>query len=106
VLLVGARNIDPVEQSAIEQRGFDVVPADLPDGDLFPHINNDNCDPTVVPDLLLPAPRGPGLDAVVRRLDGDRPGAAVDLAATWHHNGPTVSTPAPIGAPNQEAITS
>jgi hypothetical protein len=43
---------------------------------------------------------------VVRRLDGDRPGAAVDLAATWHHNGPTVSTPAPIGAPNQEAITS
>jgi arginase len=99
VVLVGARDIDPEEQvlldhSAIGQRGLDVLTRDLPDGDLYVHIDIDICDPTIVPDLLFPAPGGPGPDIVaglVRRVMATGRVMAIDLAATWHQNGPAAS---------------
>jgi len=113
VVLVGARDIDPgervlLEQSDIEQRGLSVSPIDLPDGDLYLHVDIDICDPTVVPDLLFPAPGGPGLDAVVdlvRRLMTTGRVLAVDLAATWHHNGPAASTQRQVMRRMRAAVT-
>jgi arginase len=113
VALVGARDIDPgervlLEQSVIEQRGLSVSPIDLPDGDLYLHIDIDICDPTVVPDLLFPAPGGPGLDTVidvVRRLMTTGRVVAVDLAATWHHNGPAASTQRQVMRRMKDAVT-
>ena len=83
-------------------------PTDLPDGDLYLHIDIDICDPTVVPDLLFPAPGGPGLDAVVdvvRRLMTTGRVVAVDLAATWHHNGPAASTQRQVMRRMRDAVT-
>jgi arginase len=99
VVLVGARDIDSdelilLEQSAIEQRGLDVLAIDLPEGDLFLHVDIDICDPMVVPDLLFPAPGGPGIDVVadlVQRVMATGRVMAIDLAATWHQNGPAAS---------------
>jgi arginase len=94
VVLIGARDIDPdeqvlLEQSDIEQRGLEVLARDLPEGDLYVHVDIDICDPKVVPDLLFPAPGGPDADVVVetvRRIMATGRVVAVDLAATWHQN--------------------
>ncbi len=63
--------------------------ADLPEGELYLHVDLDVCDPGDVPDLLFPAPGGPPLDdvlaAVGRVLDTGRV-VAVGLAATWHQD--------------------
>jgi arginase len=99
VVLVGARDIDPdesrlLERSLVGRKGIDVVAADLPDGDLHLHVDIDICDPTEVPDLLFPATDGPVLGdvvAAVARVMATGRVIAVDLAATWHHNGPSAS---------------
>ena len=99
-VLVGARNIDPDEErlldrSLVEQKGLDLAEADLPDGDLHLHVDIDICDPDLVPDLLFPAPGGPTLDhvlAAIRCVIATGRVVAVDLAATWHHNGPHAAT--------------
>jgi arginase len=100
VVLIGARDIDPdegrlLEQSLVGRHGLDLTATDLPDGDLHLHIDIDICDPTAVPDLLFPAADGPHLDdvvAAIRRITDSRRVVAVDLAATWHQNGPFAST--------------
>jgi arginase len=112
VVLVGARDIDPEEQilldrSDIEQRGLDVVARDLPPGDLYVHVDIDICDPRVVPDLLFPAPGGPDCDVVVttvRRIMATGRVVAVDLAATWHQNGPSATTQRGVMRRLKEAV--
>ena len=119
VILVGARAIDPgernlLEHSGVEQRGLDVSPTDLHDGDLYLHIDIDICDPTVVPDLLFPTPGGPGLDAVVdvvQRLMATGQIAAPDrsLPSTWPPagiNGPAAPTQRQVIRRMNEAVTS
>jgi arginase len=99
-VLVGARDVDPeenrlLERSLVKRKGIDFAAADLPGGDLHLHVDIDICDPTEVPDLLFPASDGPILDdvlAAVERVVATGRVIAVDLAATWHHNGPSAST--------------
>jgi arginase len=112
VVLVGARDIDPdegilLEQSDIGQRGLDVLAVDLPEGDLYVHVDIDICDPKVVPDLLFPAPGGPDSDVVVRtvrRIMATGRVVAVDLAATWHQNGPSAPTQRRVMRRMKEAV--
>lgn len=99
-VLVGARDIDPdeehlLEQAQIPRRGLDLTATDLPQGDLHLHVDIDICDPDLVPDLLFPAVDGPALHdivAAIGRIIATGRVVAVDLAATWHHNGPSAST--------------
>lgn len=99
-VLVGARDIDPdegrlLEQAQIARRGLDLTATDLPHGDLHLHVDIDICDPELVPDLLFPAVGGPALDdivATIARIVARGRVVAVDLAATWHHNGRSAST--------------
>jgi arginase len=94
-LLVDARDTDPPEHVLLRQHGLTVRAAtelnevDLPPGELYLHVDLDVCDPRDVPDLLYPAPGGPGLDEVteaVRRVAATGRVAAVGLAATWRHS--------------------
>lgn len=99
-MLVGARDVDAdegrlLDRSQVLRRGLDVAARDLPHGDLHLHVDVDICDPTAVPDLLFPAPGGPAVDdvlAAVRRIVLTGRVIAIDLAATWHHNGPSAAT--------------
>ncbi|MGY1698013.1 MULTISPECIES: arginase family protein [unclassified Geodermatophilus] len=92
VVLVDARDTDPPEHALLERAGVRRRPvaglgaADLPDGELYLHVDLDVCDPADVPDLLFPASGGPPLDdvlAAVGRVLGTGRVAAVGLAATW-----------------------
>jgi len=99
VVLVGARDIDPgerllIDHSAVARKTLALRDTDLPDGDLHLHVDIDICDPTAVPDLLFPAPDGPApedVTAALRRIVATGRVVAVDLAATWHQNGPAAS---------------
>ena len=95
ILLVDARDTDPGEHDLLEHSGVvrttvaDLTEDDLPDGELYLHIDVDVCDPTNVPDLLYPTPGGPALEQVldaVRRVRATGRVAAVGIAATWHPN--------------------
>jgi arginase len=111
-VLVGARDIDRAEArllewSQVERRELDLSATDLPQGDLHLHVDIDICDPKLVPDLLFPAPGGPALHDVVaamRRIIATGRVVAVDLAATWHQNGPAASTQRDVMARIAEAI--
>jgi arginase len=113
IVLVGARDIDPAEsvllpQWGVGRRGLAVAAADLPTGDLYLHIDVDICDPTAVPDLLFPAPDGPAVDTVmtaVRRIMATGRVVAVDLAATWHQNGPRSSVQRQVMHRVAQAVT-
>ncbi len=96
IVLVDARDTDPAEQVLLDRtevRRSGVVELDvtaLPNGALYVHIDVDVCDPSDVPDLLYPAPRGcppAELVAAVERVIATGRVAAVGIAATWHHDG-------------------
>jgi arginase len=92
-VLVGARDIDPPELELLEEHAVprvdrveDLDEADLPDGELYLHLDIDVADPEDVPNLRYPAPGGPSLDAVLeavaRVIDTGRV-IAVGLSASW-----------------------
>jgi arginase len=99
VLLVGARDIDPPELRLLEDhqvprvdRVEDLREADLPEGDLYLHLDMDVTDPADLPGLRYPAPGGPSLDGVLdaaARVIATGRVSAVGLAATWRP-GPNV----------------
>jgi arginase len=93
VVLVDARDTDPPEHRLLDDAGVPRRPvaglsaADLPEGELYLHVDLDVCDPGDLPDLLFPAPGGPPLDdvlAAVGRVLATGRVVAVGLAATWH----------------------
>lgn len=95
-LLVDARDTDPGEHVLLERSSVrcsrlpDLDVADLPDGQLYLHVDIDVCDPVEIPDLLYPTPGGPTLTDVltsVRSIVSTGQVAAVGLAATWQHGG-------------------
>jgi arginase len=93
VLLVGARDIDPPELRLLEDhhvprvdRVENLSEADLPDGDLYLHLDIDVTDPNDLPGLRYPAPGGPSLDGVldaVGRVLATGRVITVGLAVTW-----------------------
>jgi len=92
VALVGARDLDPPEVTALERsavRRFPIVsldPAGLPDIPTVVHVDVDVVDPGWLPGLRFPAPGGPGVGEVVeavRAVVAARSVVALDLAATW-----------------------
>ncbi len=93
VLLVGARDIDPPELRLLQEHAVprvdhveDLGEPDLPEGELYLHLDVDVADPDDVPDLRYPAPGGPSLDALVdavARVIATGRVVAVGLAATW-----------------------
>jgi arginase len=100
IVLVDARDTDPGEHVLLEQSDVtrmnvqDLRAADLPDGEIYLHVDLDVFDPGDVPDLLYPAPGGPALDDVldaVQRVVASGRVAAVGLAATWRHDTTTAS---------------
>ena len=93
IVLVDARDTDPPEHRLLADAGVprravaDLAGADLPEGELYLHVDLDVCDPGDLPDLLFPAPGGPPLDdvlAAVGRVLATGRVVAVGLAATWH----------------------
>jgi arginase len=100
VVLVDARDTDPPEHRLLAEAGVPRLPvaglsaADLPEGELYLHVDLDVCDPGDVPDLLFPAPGGPPLDdvlAAVGRVLATGRVVAVGLAATWHADRPAAA---------------
>jgi arginase len=96
IVLVDARDTDPGEhvllrRSAVNRRRVeDLNVDDLPDGDLYLHLDVDVADTRDVPDLLYPAPGRPALADVleaVDRITTSRRVAAIGIAATWRHGG-------------------
>ncbi|MGH9135434.1 MAG: arginase family protein [Acidimicrobiales bacterium] len=97
VVLVDARDLDPPERkflhtSPIRRLPVDeLVPAQLPDGPLYLHVDCDVVTPEDLPGLLFPATGGPAMSdvaaAIVRVMATGRV-VAVGLACTWHpHRG-------------------
>jgi arginase len=79
----------------------DLAAADLPEGELYLHVDLDVCDPGDVPELLFPTPGGPPLDdvlAAVGRVLGTGRVVAVGLAATWHQDRPSPAHERVLGA--------
>ena len=101
-VLVDARDTDPGEHALLAGTSVRrtsvpglAVPGraarDLPDGDLYLHVDADVCDPDRVPGLLFPAPGGPdpaSLVAAVRSIAATGRVAAVGIGATWRHRDP------------------
>ena len=92
IVLVDARDTDPGEHQLLERSRVlrttvaDLTEHDLPDGELYLHVDVDVCDPADVPDLLYPTPGGPALKqvlAAVQRVSATGRVAAVGIAATW-----------------------
>jgi len=75
VMLVDGRDLDPGEDTAIEDSGIAVVSVDdlldseLPDGPLYVHIDCDVVDPSEMPAMNYPAPEGPLLADVSAAVD-------------------------------------
>jgi len=100
VVLVDARDTDPAEHVLLEDSAVTRRPvsgmddADLPEGELYLHIDLDVCDPADVPDLLYPAPGGPRLAHVleaIERIAATGRVAAVGIGATWRQGSPAAS---------------
>jgi len=92
-LLVGARDLDPPEESflaasAIRRCPVPALTADVvPEGPLVLHVDLDVVDSAQLPGLLFPAPDGPSASQVVdavRRILATGRVAALDIACTWH----------------------
>jgi arginase len=97
VVLVDARSTDPGEQILLERSSVRrvQVPAvaedDLPDGELYLHVDIDVCDPAEMPGLRYPVPGGPALADVLGAIDrvvATSRVAAIGVAATWHQDSP------------------
>lgn len=97
IVLVDARDTDPgehllLERSSVKRRRVpELEAADLPQGDVYLHVDLDVCDPREVPDLLYPVPNGPSVNdvlAAVHRVCATGRVVGVGLAATWNQNGP------------------
>ncbi|WP_216852997.1 arginase family protein [Phytoactinopolyspora halotolerans] len=61
----------------------------LPDGPIYLHLDLDVVDPSDLPDLLFPAPGGPGLDAVlsaVHRIVEVGQVVGIGIGCTWQPN--------------------
>lgn len=93
VTLVDARDLDPPEveylkRSAVRRRAVDELDADaVPEQPIYLHVDFDVIDPPDLPDLVIPAPGGPGVASVreaLRRVVATGRVAAVGLACTWH----------------------
>lgn len=93
IVLVDARDTDPGEHDLLERSSVvritvtDLAEQDLPDGELYLHVDVDVCDPGDIPDLLYPTPGGPALEqvlAAIQRVSATGRVAAVGIAATWH----------------------
>lgn len=100
IVLVDGRDTDPPEHRLLDEAGVrrrsvpDLSAADLPEGDLYLHVDLDVCDPADVPDLLFPAAGGPALDEVlgaVRRVLATGRVAALGVGATWRHREPSTA---------------
>lgn len=93
IVLVDARDTDPGEHDLLERSDVrrttvaQLAEDDLPDRELYLHVDVDVCDPGDVPDLLYPTPGGPALEqvlAAVQRISATGRVAAAGIAATWH----------------------
>lgn len=92
VLLVGARDLDPPEQSYLDTVAIrrcpvtDVYAQHLPDGPIYLHLDVDVVDSSDIPALRFPVDGGPSLsevdNAVVRILRTGRV-VALGIAGTW-----------------------
>ena len=92
-LLVGARDLDPLERELLEEsavRRIDDVSAlamaVLPPQPWYVHLDIDVIDPAELPPLRFPAPGGPGVNAVtlaLRELAARGTIAALGLACTF-----------------------
>ena len=92
-LLVGARDLDPPEESylagsAVRRCTVPELTADVvPEGPLVLHVDLDVIDGAELPGLLFPAPDGPSAAdtvAAIHRILATGRVAALDLACTWH----------------------
>lgn len=115
LLLVDARDTDPGERVLLDRYAVrtrsvtELAEVDLPDGELYLHLDIDVCDPGDVPGLLYPVPGGPGLEQVldaVRRVTGTGRVVAVGLAATWRHGGPGAAGQQDVARRVLEAVSS
>ncbi len=76
VVLVDGRDLDPGEDTAIEESGIAVAPVGdvlrhIPDdGPLYVHVDLDVVDPSEMPAMNYPAPGGPSLEKVADALRG------------------------------------
>lgn len=104
-VLVDARDTDPGEHILLEQslvrrvRLEDLDDQNVPEGDVYLHVDLDVCDPDDVPDLLFPVAGGPSLSTVLaaaQHLVATGRVAAVGVGATWRRNSPA--------APAQRAV--
>lgn len=97
IALVDARDLDPPEAeflatSAIHRYDVDQL-ADIPEGQIYLHVDFDVVTPDDLPGLLFPAAGGPGLDAVtaaIGRVIATGRVVATGLGCTWsagHGNG-------------------
>ncbi len=74
ILLVDARDTDPGERALLDasavqrQSVLGLRPDDLPEGDLYVHLDVDVFDPRHVPGLLYPVTGGPSVQAVLDAL--------------------------------------
>jgi len=93
MLLVGARDLDPPEETYLAQSSIrrcevsELDPGALPEGPLYVHLDLDVADPAEVPGLRYPTPSGPSLGAVAAAMGlliGTGQVAAIGLACTWH----------------------
>ncbi len=94
IVLVDARDTDPGEhellgESAVTRRRVqDLDAGDLPEGEVYLHVDVDVADPDDVSDLLYPTPGGPSLADVVEAIEAITASgrvAALGIAATWRH---------------------
>ena len=75
VILVDGRDLDPGEDTAIEESGIamvsvdDLSDIDLPPGPLYVHVDGDVVDPSDMPAMNYPAPDGPLLAEVSDAID-------------------------------------
>lgn len=98
IVLVDARDTDPPEhdllqRSAVRRAGVADLD-DVPEGDLYLHVDVDVCDAAEIPDLLYPVAHGPAVSEVldaVRRVAATGRVLALGIAATWRHG----TTPGP-----------
>lgn len=75
VVLVDGRDLDPGEDTAVEESGITVISVDdltdndLPEGPLYVHVDGDVVDPSEMPAMNYPVPDGPLLHEVSAALD-------------------------------------
>jgi arginase len=105
VLLVGARDLDPPEETYLETaairrcRVAEVTGDLLPPGPLYVHLDLDVVDPDDLPGLLYPAAGGPALDEVgdaVRAVLSTGRVAALGVACTWHPGSAAATVVGPL----------